>query len=62
VLKFLVVETAAIVCVPAMGTYFIKKQNRQLKTTGSNTPSTTYVRIEGTHTIAAVSPTKNFNT
>jgi hypothetical protein len=40
----------------------IKKQNRQLKATGSNTPSTTYVSIEGTHTIAAVFPTKNFNT
>jgi hypothetical protein len=68
----------------------MKKQNRQLKATGSNTPSTvstqtsshtiqrnftykdsnkifsrmlqTYMRIEGIHTIAAVSLTKNFNT
>jgi hypothetical protein len=38
-------ETAAIVCVPSLR---IKKQNKQLKTTGSNTPSTTYVHIEGT--------------
>jgi hypothetical protein len=51
VLKFLVGETA-----------IVRKQNRHLKITGSNTPSTPYVRIEWTHTIAAVSPTKNFNT
>jgi hypothetical protein len=34
----------------------IKKRNGQPRITGSNTPSTTYVRIEGTHEIAAVSP------